>query len=123
MGLSVTTDDKGVKVIRKEVQTASGGSFFTYSLMIGTKKPDETWANGFIDCRFKKDVVVNNKAKIKINSAFYVVDEYKEKKYPKIMITDFEVLEPGEGAEPTTVPQEDFISVPDGELDDLVPFS
>lgn len=104
MGLTIKSDekDKGTKVIRKDRETKSGGTFATYSLMVSSKDADGNWQNGFIDCKFKKGVEVENKAKIKVNNAFYVVEKYGDRNYTKLMITDFDVLEGGESASPTT---------------------
>lgn len=120
MGLTVKSDDKGVKVIRKDRETKSGGKFATYSLMVSSKDIDGNWVNGFIDCQFKKGVEIANKTKIKINNAFYVVNEYNGNKYTKIMILDYEVLEEGEQVQ-TTTGGEDFLVIPDG-IDEELPF-
>ena len=124
MGLTVKTDGKPVTVYAKERQTQNGGKFATYCLGVASKDKDGNWVNGFIDCQFKKDVVVNNKAKIDINNSFYVVSEYNGKKYVKLFIMEFDVVEQGE------VPQqngqgfsgEDFMSIPDNISEEL-PFS
>lgn len=96
MGLNVTSDDKGIKVYRKDRETKSGGTFATYSLAISSKDASGNWINGYMDAKFKKGVEVNNKAKIKINNAFFTVDEYNGKTYPKIFVLDFDVIEQGE---------------------------
>ena len=46
MGLVVTTDEKGMKVYRKDRQTQAGGTFATYSIKIASKKKDGNWVNG-----------------------------------------------------------------------------
>lgn len=123
MGLNVTGEN--VKIFRKERDTKAGGKFTTYSAMIASKAKDDSWVNGYIDCAFKKDVVVNNKAKININSAFFTASKYNDKTYVKLMITDFEVVEEGEAPQPPIEQgsSEDFINIPEGVLDELVPFA
>lgn len=119
MGLTVTSDEKGVKVIRKD-KTWSGGTFATYSLMISSKVNDE-WLNGFTDCVFKKGVEVENKAIIKINNAFYTVSKSGDRTYVKLMITDFDVIKPGVPLNKPTVDSEGFMQIPDN-IDEELPF-
>jgi len=118
MGLKISTDDKGVKIYRKDRDTKNGGKFATYCMGVSSKTMDGTWVNGFVDCLFKKGVEVNHKAVIKINNAFPTVNEYNGNKYVKWFILDFEVIEDGE--KPVEPPKdEDFMTVPefaDGEL-------
>jgi len=103
------TEDRAVKVIRKDKVSAAGNSYTQYSLMVSSKQDDE-WVNGFLDCAFKKGVSVNNKAKIKINNAFPVLNKYNDKVYIKWMITEFEIVEEGEA--PATT-DSSFVDVPD----------
>lgn len=118
MGLTVTSDEKGVKVIRKDKEW-SGGTFATYSLMVSSKVNDE-WQNGFIDCTFKKGVELDNKTVIKINNAFYVVNKGKDDRaYVKLMITDFEILTQGQ-AKPKT-DADGFMVIPEN-IDEELPF-
>lgn len=95
MGLIVTTDDKGVRIFAHEKE-GKNGKFMTYSLGISTKDQSGNWVNGYVSCKFKKGVTVENKAKIKIKSAFFVANKSNNKSFTYLMITDFELLEPGE---------------------------
>lgn len=117
MGLTVTTDDKGVRVFANEKTTSNGGKFTLYSLAVSSKDKDGNWTNGYVNCRFKKDVVVNNKAKIKINNAFYTATKSNGKTYTSLMITDFEILEEGEA-----VDGDGFVSM-EGINDSDLPFA
>lgn len=120
MGLSLLTDEKGVKVYRKDRETRNGGTFATYSLGVASKDMNGNWVNGFIDCAFKKDVEVNHKAVIKISKAFPTVSEYNDRKYVKWMILEFEVLE--EGEKPVAPPNpEEFMQIPDS-IGNEIPF-
>lgn len=119
MGLTVITDDKGVKVIRKDKTSKSGNPYTQYSLMYSSKDKEGNWVNGFIDCEFKKGVEVNNKAKIKIKNSFPICDEYNGNKRNKIKIMDFEVIENGEGATKTT-DDDGFMIIPEGSEEELI---
>lgn len=116
MGLKIITDDRYVTVYRQDKTSQNGNPYTQYSLGVSSKNVNDEWVNGFIDCQFKKGVEVPNKAKISIANSFYNVTEYNGKKYYKIFILDFEVVEGGE------VPQnnpsgEEWMQVPDG-IDD-----
>ena len=112
MGLIVSTDEHGVKIFAHEKEGANG-NFTSYTLGINTKDQNGNWINGYISCRFKKGITVPNKTKIKINKSFFVASRSNNKSYTHLMITDFDVLEPGdsEGGE-------DFMKIPEGAADD-----
>lgn len=113
MGLTVTTDDKGVKVIRKD-KDWNGKTLTFYSLMYASKDKDGNWHNGFIDCTFKKGVDIPNKTKIKIKNGFYVASEYNGKTYNKVMVIDYEII--GDAPAMNT---DDFMNIPDGFQEEL----
>lgn len=118
MGLTVTTDEKGVKVFAKEIDGANG-KFTTYSVGVNSKNANGEWVNGYLNCKFKKGVSVANKTKIKINSAFFVATKGGAgKSYTHLMITDFDVIEAGETASESA---DDFMKIPEG-VDDETPF-
>lgn len=117
MGLTVKTDDKGVKIFAKENE-GPNGKFMTYSLGINSKNQSGGWVNGFINCKFKKGITVPNKSKIKINSAFFVASKSGDKSYTHLMITDFEILEGGETAGESA---DEFMKIPDN-IDEETPF-
>lgn len=117
MGLTVQSDDKGVKIYAKEKEGANG-KFMTYSLGISSKNQSGEWVNGFINCKFRKGVSVANKTKIKINSAFFVATKSGDRAYTHLMITDFDVLEAGETAGESA---DDFMKIPEG-VDEDTPF-
>ena len=76
MGLKIVTDDRPVKIIRKDKVSAAGNAYTQYSAMVASKDKDGNWHNGFIDVSFKHGVSVDNKAQIAIKNAFPVVSEY-----------------------------------------------
>lgn len=124
MGLRITTDDKPVKVYKKEKQW-SGGVFYTYSLAVASKDSDGNWLNSYIDCTFKKTDAdkITNKCKIKINNAFPTVTNYQNKNYVKWMILDFEVVEQGEtAADPNAMVNLDSFMEIDDSVSSEVPF-
>ena len=102
MGLKIVTDDRPVKIIRKDKVSAAGNAYTQYSAMVASKDKYGNWHNGFIDVSFKYGVSVDNKAQIAIKNAFPVVSEYNGKTSVKWMITEFDVIVPGEcNAAPT----------------------
>lgn len=113
MGLQVKTDDKGVMIFANEKE-GPNGKFTLYSIGISSKK-ENGWVNGYISCRFKKGITVPNKTKIKINSGFFCATKSGDKTYTSLMITDFDVLAPGENA------PDSFMKIPET-VDDEVPF-
>lgn len=98
MGLTVKSDDKGVKVFANEKEGANG-KYTLYSIGVSSKDANGNWVSGYINVRFKKGVEVANKSKIKINNAFYVVNKSGDRSYVSLMITDFDVLEGGESGD------------------------
>lgn len=60
-----------------------------YRLKLARKDEQGNWVNGYINCRFKKDVVLDDKTHIEIKDAwldFYLKDKIT---YPFIFINDF----------------------------------
>ena len=114
MGAKLITDDKGVKVIRKDKTSKAGNPYTTYALMVSSKDTQGNWHNGFIECNFRKGVEVNNKAVIKITNSFPVVDEYNGKTTTKIFVLDFEVLNSGDAPVKTT-DDDGFMIIPEGD--------
>lgn len=98
MGLKIVTDDRPVKIIRKDKVSAAGNAYTQYSAMVSSKDRNDEWHNGFIDVTFKSGVSVDNKAQIAIKNAFPVVSEYNGKTSVRWMITDFDVIVQGEGS-------------------------
>ena len=119
MGLKILTDSKPVKVIRKDGTSSSGKPYTLYSIMCPFKVGEE-WKNVFLDCAFKKDVSVANKAKIEIKDSFMTGSVYNGNTKPKLFITDFTVVEEGEVQQSSG---DGFLNIPsDMDMDDL-PFN
>ena len=81
-------------IFRNEREGATG-KFYTYSMGVSGKKQDGSWVNAYMDIRFKKGVVLENKTKINITNGFLTAREYvangETVKKPEIMVLDFEV--------------------------------
>ena len=120
MGLTVTTDNKPVTVVRKDGVSQSGKSYTMYSLMYSFKNSNEEWKNVFVDCAFKKGTDLANKTKINITNAFMTGSEYNGNTKPKIFVLDYEVVE---GGRPAPAPNGDmgFMNI-DTDMDSL-PFN
>ena len=121
MGLTVTTDNKPVTVVRKDGVSQSGKAYTMYSLMYSFKNGEE-WKNVFVDCAFKKGTDLANKTKINISNAFMTGSEYNGNTKPKIFVLDYTVVEGGNVAPAPTPDGNDFMSIPEGISDEL-PFA
>jgi hypothetical protein len=119
MGIKLETDDKGIKVIRKDGTSKAGNPYTMYSLMYSFKVGEE-WKNGFIDAGFKKGVDLANKSKIIIKDAFLTGTEFNGTTKPKIIVMDFDVLEGGDAPKP--VDDGAWMNIPDG-IDAELPFN
>lgn len=77
-----------VMIYSKEYQ---GNTY--YNLRLSKKDKDGKYINGYISCRFKKDVSVDDKKKIYIKDAwldFYLKDKVT---VPYVFINEFEYVE------------------------------
>lgn len=77
-----------VMIFEREYQ---GNTF--YRMGLNKKGKDGKYINGYIDCRFKKDVSVDDKKKIYIKDAwldFYIKDKAT---IPYVFINEFEYVE------------------------------
>lgn len=111
MGLIINSDDKGLMVFRDDK-----GQYPSYYYSISRKNENDEWESCYRPLRFKKGYEVQNKTIISVKSAFESFNKGKDgKKYPYLMITDFEVMQ-----EPTaeSLPE---IPVPEGDAE-VVPF-
>ena len=73
-----------------------------YKIGISKKMQDGNYQNGYIDVQFKKDIIVENKTKINVKSAWLTFYMNKENiTVPYIFINEFEQLDNTQfGAEP-----------------------
>ena len=70
---------------------------------LGISKRDATgkWINGYIRCKFKKDVVVENKTRIYLKKAWLSFDLKEKETIPFVFVSEFETV--GEVIEKSTV--------------------
>ena len=123
MGLKITTDDRGIKVYRKDNISKAGNPYSRFFIMTSSKNQDGSFTSAYTDVLFKKADAdkITNKCVIKINNAFPTVSEWNDVKTIKYFIMDFEVITEGEkpvNAEPNDV---DFVNLDDID-DDEFPF-
>lgn len=64
-----------------------------YKLGISKKDTTGKWINGYIRCKFKKDVVVENKTRIYIKKAWLSFDLKEKETMPFIFISEFETID------------------------------
>ena len=120
MGLTVTTDNKPVTVVRKDGVSQSGKAYTMYSLMYSFKNSNEEWKNVFVDAQFRKGTDLANKSKINITNAFMTGSEYNGNTKPKIFVLDYEVVE---GSQPAPAPNDaEWMNIPSG-VDENLPFN
>lgn len=62
----------------------------SYSIGLSKKKEDGTYENAYLPCRFRKDVSLENKTKIKIKSAWIDFFKIEKKTYWYVFINEFE---------------------------------
>jgi hypothetical protein len=65
----------------------------SYSIGISKKKEDGTYENGYIPVRFRKDIELNDRTKIKIKSAWLDFFKIEKRTMLYIFINDFEKVE------------------------------
>lgn len=65
----------------------------SYSIGLSKKKDDGSYENGYMPCRFKKDVELDNKTKIKIKTAWLDFYKVEKKTFVYLFINDFEKIE------------------------------
>ena len=61
---------------------------------LGISKRDATgkWINGYIRCKFKKDVIVENKTRIYLKKAWLSFDLKEKETIPFIFVSEFETV-------------------------------
>lgn len=109
--MKLITDDKGVKVFRKEKEY-EGKKFYVYSVCDSTKDTDGNYINKYRDIRFRKGIEVADKAEIIIKDSFPILRKDKNGNvYETWMIMDFEFK---------NKPNDDgFMDIPDGVQEEL----
>ena len=78
-------EDKVKVVFRKDINNKA-----SYSIGLSKKKENGEYENGYIPCRFKKDVTLENQTKIKIKSAWLDFYKVEKKTFIYLFINEFE---------------------------------
>ena len=120
MGLKITTDEKGIKIYRKDKVSSNGNPYTTYFTKVSSKSGDE-WVSAFIDVLFPKGTDVADKTEIQIKDSYYLVSKYQDKVSMKLYIKDFSVMGNAAPAQ-TKAPGDGFMNVPEG-IEDELPFA
>lgn len=63
-----------------------------YSIGLSKKNKDGGYENGFINARFKKDIILNNKTRIKVKDSWLSFNTNDNKTFPYVFINQFEVI-------------------------------
>ena len=63
-----------------------------YSIGLSKKNKDGGYDNGYISARFRKDVELENKTRIKVKDSWLSFNTNEGKTFPFVFINDFEVL-------------------------------
>ena len=104
------TSDKPEMIFRDDK-----GKYPRYSIGVSSKDKEGEWIKGYIPCKFKKDVEVENMTKILIKNAFYTVNKGEKYNFVSVMITDFEVVDEGKPS------SDDFMDIP-SVIEEELPF-
>lgn len=64
-----------------------------YSMGLSRKDAEGNYVNGYITCRFKKDVELEDKTKIMIKSAFLTFYLKEKITVPYIFVSDFDLVD------------------------------
>lgn len=99
-------NDRNVKVFANDYQDKR-----IYSIGISKKDINGNYVNGYISCRFKKGVELNNKAIILINDAWLDFYLSNKKTIPYIFINEFELVDKGEVKEEETIVEDAPIQI------------
>jgi len=65
----------------------------SYSIGLSKKKEDGTYENGYMPCRFKKDVKIEDRTKIRIKNAWLDFYKIEKRTLVYIFINEFEKVE------------------------------
>ena len=96
-------DDFIVMVFVKEIEDRK-----LYSIGLSKKNQKGGYDKGYMSVRFKRDVVINNKTRIKVKDAWLSFNTNEGKTFPFIFINDFEILAEAKPETKETNPYEDF---------------
>ena len=82
------TNEHEVTIYRNDGQYGT-----SYSIGLSKKKQDGSYENGFMPCRFKKDVEIENKTKLFIKDAWLSFNVKDKKTFPFVFINEYKLLD------------------------------
>ena len=87
----------GETMIFRNAHEGRDGTWYTYATGVSSKRQDGTYANKYIDVRFRKGVIVENKTKIDIKDGFLSVREFRAnggemQTRLELMVLDFDIV-------------------------------
>jgi len=90
----------GETMIFRNAHESMNGTWYSYATGVSSKRQDGTYANTYLDVRFRKGVVVENKTKIDIKDGFLTVKEFTANggetvKRLELMVLDFDTKDGG----------------------------
>lgn len=78
-----------VRIYRKE---SEGNTYYNYSMGLSNKKQDGSYEYGYIKCRFRKGVTLENQTRIYLKEAWLSFYKKEDKTVPYIFINEFETV-------------------------------
>lgn len=94
--------DKGSEMIFRSDE----GKYPRYSIGVSSKDKDGEWVRGYIPCKFKKGVELENMTRIIIKNSFYVVERGDKRNFVSLMILEFELENEQEPPIPAGIEEE-----------------
>lgn len=86
----------GDAIIFRNDHDSPNGKWYTYATGVSNKRQDGSYVNAYLDVRFRKGVVLENKSKINIKNGFLTVREYtsngETQKKLELMVLDFDTI-------------------------------
>ena len=84
-----------MNIISEQTYTVFRNDYNQYTFYkLGVSKKDAAgkWINGYIRCKFKKDVVVENKTRIYLKKAWLSFDLKEKETIPFVFVSEFETV-------------------------------
>ena len=84
-----------MNIITEQSYTVFRNDYNQYTFYkLGISKRDATgkWINGYIRCKFKKDVVLENKTRIYLKKAWLSFDLKEKETIPFVFVSEFETV-------------------------------
>ena len=85
----------GETIIFRNDHDGRDGKWYTYATGVSSKRQDGSYVNDYLDVRFRKGVVVENKTKINIKNGFLTVREFTVNGAPRkkleLMVLEFDI--------------------------------